>query len=217
MTGDSGMRSGESRRLPGSTGPDDGTPRPREVAVGAGLGGFAAIVLLVVSALLSGGGGRHTAAVVRPGTSGDGPAGVTVASPSTGDASGQDAKNAIATAVADTPPLGPLETNLQLTAAGAPSAPDPAKTTTAQAKTGMHSSEPPAPKARPLTAPPAVAVSPPAGPEPVPTAGTAELAAGNDPSSGPASPQPEPSPLCREDSDFAGSLLRSLGLASCTP
>jgi hypothetical protein len=217
MTGDSGMRRGESRRLSGSTGPDAGAPRPREVAVGAGLGGFAAIVLLVVSALLSGGGGRHPAAVVRPGTSGDGPAGVTVASPGSGDASGQDAKNVIATAAAADPsPLGPLETNLQLTAAGAPSAPDPAKTTAAQARTGMHSSEPPAPKVRPLAAPPAVAVPPPAGPAPVPVAGTVELAAGNDPSS-PASPQPEPPLLCREDSDFAGSLLRSLGLESCTP
>ncbi len=230
MTSDSGVPVGESRRLIDASGPDDDTPRPREVAVGAGLGGFVAIVLLVVSAVLSGS-GQHEATMVRPGTSGDGPAGAAVTSSDIVGSFGQDARDArdaVPTASASPsarrPPAASAN-NPRLVAAGATSAVNPVGASAVPADVGPPTGDSAEPGAAPPTGPsvaapanvPNPAASPSTGQEPTSTggtAGTAELTRSSE-SASPASPQPEATPSCPEDSNFAGSLLRALGLASC--
>ncbi len=229
MTSDSGVPVGESRRLIGASGSDDDTPRPREVAVGAGLGGFVAIVLLVVSAVLSGG-GQHETTVVRPGTSGDGPAGAATTSPGIVGPSGQDARDAqdgvttasAAAAAAPRRPPAASGNNPRLVAAGTTSVLDPVGASAAPGGVGPPTGDPAGPVAAASTGPstaapanaPNPAASPSAGQESASTAGTAELTRGGD-SASPPSPQPAPTPSCPEDANFAGSLLRALGLASC--
>ncbi len=216
MTSNSSVRVGESRRLVRSSGSDDGTPRPREVAIGAGLGGFAAIVLLVVSAVLSGG-GQHTATVARPGASGDGTAGVATPVPDVVGLPGQDARDAVATASAmATRPPAHSDDGPRMVAAGATSVSVPVEAPAPPAGLGPRSDEPMGSGSTVSTVASTPAVPPSASPEPGTTAGVAVLIQGSD-SSSPASPGPEPAPSCPEDRNFAGSLLRSLGLAPCVP
>ncbi len=230
MTGDSGARTGRSRSFVGSVEPDDGAPRPREVAVSAGLGGFAAVVLLVVSVVVPGS-GRHEATSVRPITQGDGPVEVVPISP--GAVASPELDEPDPASAAPTRLMIPLGGNAASRAAGAPFAARAVVPTTEPASAAARDGESVevgasvgagAPVAAGISteagasvpaAVPTPVASPSVAPEPASTAGAAELTNATA-SSSPASPQPGPTPSCRDDSGLFGSLLRSLGFGTCS-